>query len=164
MKRILIALSLLSAALSAADVMRLPAFTVNDQFGGKLSSLPLTRSNAVIAVYRVRESADYSQVHYAALQRAAGTNTPIIRIGDISKVPGFIHGFIITMFRNNEPDAPYYLDTDGIASASFSVPPGSCGFFIFTNGTAAYADVFAYTAVGMSNRFSVYTNAVSRMK
>ncbi len=121
--------------LFALSVMaeKMPPFKVKDQFNQPLSARQLEKGHGAIIVYRARVKTAVSRSHYLALSKSR-RGLFVVRIGDISRVPGLFHFAVIQTLKKKDPHSSYYLDKTGEAVKGFPVKNGQAGFFLYYNG------------------------------
>ena len=76
----------------------LPVFTISDQFKREFSSVELAGEETVILVYRNRDALGSIRRNYDKLKELK-SSLSVIRIVDLSKVPGLFKGAAINSLK-----------------------------------------------------------------
>ena len=145
MKKIIITLFLIiTAANSMAASNDLPEFTISDQFKRKYTSNDLAGEETIVLVYRIRDALETSKSHYDKLKEL-NSNFSVIRIADLSRVPGIFQGAAVKSLKRSDNDNSIYVDTKGDIIALFDVASGECGMLYYLNSQLVYQDNVVFT-------------------
>lgn len=109
----------------------IPRVTLYDQADKARRFESLLGTRTVVLVYRARNAADDGKAHLRIVREFLGDETVVIRIADMSKVPGLFKGLAINQIKNKFEDYPYYLDEEGNTVSAFNVGEGEYGLFLY---------------------------------
>ena len=109
----------------------IPNVTLYDQGEKAHKFESLLGDLTVVLVYRDRNAADDGKAHLRIVHENLGDKTVVVRIADMSKVPGLFKGLAINQIKNKFEDYPYYLDEEGSTVSLFNVGEGEYGLFLY---------------------------------
>lgn len=109
----------------------MPMVTLYDQQDKAHQFASLLGEATVVLVYRARNAADDGKAHLRIVRENLGDKTAVVRIADMSKVPGLFKGLAINQIKNKFEDYPYYLDEEGKTVSAFNVGEGEYGLFLY---------------------------------
>lgn len=131
----------------------LPTVELADQENGKhtLDSTIGVRNHTLLLLYRSRKAAEAGDRHLELVRQEMGSrgigDFALVRIADLSRVPGLFRGLAARQLKKEFSGYPYYVDTSGDGADHFGVADDQCGLVLYQSEKETARSIIAFTSL-----------------